>query len=285
MDKRSLKKEIKKLVRTTLSRASSRSKTNPKYGWFRDTPDERDYPFSRVAKLDRATVFQPVDLRTTPLHPIVLDQGQLGSCTAFGTTYITHFVRDKLNKTPHFYPSTLFTYYVTRILQGTVTQDSGASVRNAMMSVNKYGMVDETLWPYDITKFKTNPPQNVYTQALNHKAMNYYRIPDGDTTAMQQCLADGYPFVFGFTVFEQFESNKCYQDGIVEVPKKTKKGILGGHCMACVGWKVINGKNYFITQNSWGTSGLGNGGFWYFPFEYFQNKKIANDFWTVRVQE
>jgi hypothetical protein len=37
------------------------------------------------------------------------------------------------------------------------------------------------------------------------------------------CLAQGYPFVFGFSVYESFESQEVAKTGKVNMPKKNEK--------------------------------------------------------------
>jgi hypothetical protein len=44
-------------------------------------------------------------------------------------------------------------YYNERAIEGTVTTDSGARIRDGMKSIANQGECDETLWPYDLTKF------------------------------------------------------------------------------------------------------------------------------------
>jgi len=48
------------------------------------------------------------------------------------------------------------------------------------------------------------PPKPCFTAAKKHQILSYYRIQTLDE--MRICLAAGYPFVFGFTVYEAFES-------------------------------------------------------------------------------
>ena len=67
---------------------------------------------------------------------------------------------------------------------------------------------------------------------------------------MQGCLAEGFPFVFGFTVYESFESQPVADTGIVPMPTTGEK-VVGGHCVAAVGYDDT--KRAFIIRNSWGT--------------------------------
>lgn len=249
-----------------------------KYGWIKDNRDKRDKLFK--AKAVPPQSFTPTDLRAD--CATVMDQGKLGACTAFGTVEMVHFVRKK-QKQQDFTPSPLFTYYTTRQIENSVNRDAGAMVRNAIKSAVLYGVVQEEKWNYDITKFKVKPNPGVYAEALKHQTLKYHRINDGVIRDMQQCLFEGYPFTFGAALFASFESAEVATSGIVPIPR-TGEWQVGGHCMLCVGWKVLDGRNYFIIQNSWGTD-WGDKGFCYIPFEYMGNRKLANDFWTIRLEE
>jgi hypothetical protein len=47
---------------------------------------------------------------------------------------------------------------------------------------------------------------------------------------MRSCLAEGFPFVFGFTVYESFESQQVARTGVVLMPK-SKEGVVGCHAV------------------------------------------------------
>ncbi len=66
---------------------------------------------------------------------------------------------------------------------------------------------------------------------------------------MKGCLASGYPFVFGFTVYESFESDQVAQTGHVPMPQAGEQ-VVGGHAVLAVGYDDSN--QWFIVRNSWG---------------------------------
>src|SRR5580658_4210142 len=96
-----------------------------RYGWIPDLPDARD----RVFKAPRRAAALPksADLRSG--CPAVYDQGDLGSCTANAIAGALEFDQRK-QKLPVFTPSRLFIYYNERALEGTVSTDSGAMLRD-----------------------------------------------------------------------------------------------------------------------------------------------------------
>lgn len=217
-----------------------------KYGWRKDNPDQRDF-YTTFYAFDFQIPSQ-VDLRK--FCPPIYDQGELGSCTANAISAALEFDEIKQNTASEFTPSRLFIYYNERAIEGTIASDAGASLRDGIKSVVKLGSCSETEWPYDIEKFTEKPSNQCYTDALNFKATFYQKIHQ-DTLHMKACLAAGLPFVFGFTVYESFESDEVAKTGMVQLPT-AQEAVIGGHAVLCVGYNDIDQR--FIVRNSWGTS-------------------------------
>jgi C1A family cysteine protease len=245
------------------------------YGWVRDFPDARDLTYS-AALPTLTSLPSKVDLR--PKCPPVYDQGQLGSCTANGIGGAVQFAQMKLGKAA-FTPSRLFIYYSERAIEGTVSSDSGAQVRDGIKSVATIGAPPETDWPYDITQFAVQPPPQAYADAKLDLVSTYAKVPQS-LAQMQGCLAEGFPIVFGFTVYSSFESAAVASTGIVPMPNTTKETVLGGHCMLIVGYD--DSKRVFIVRNSWNTT-WGMKGYCTMPYEYLTNAHLSSDFWTIRA--
>lgn len=245
-----------------------------RYGWVPDLPDHRDFtyavPAHVISKIPRG-----VDLR--PQCPPVYDQGQLGSCTANAIAGALEFDMMK-QKLQVFTPSRLFIYYNERVMEGTVNSDSGAQIRDGIKSVGTQGDCPETEWPYDISKFAVKPPQSCYDDAVQHKALNYRSI-DQNLADMKGCLAEGYPFVYGFVVYESFESPAVAKTGKVPMPA-SNEATIGGHAVVAVGYN--DDDQWFICRNSWGT-GWGAKGYFYMPYAYLLDDNLADDMWTIRL--
>jgi C1A family cysteine protease len=96
---------------------------------------------------------------------------------------------------------------------------------------------------------------------------------------MKGCLASGYPFAFGFTVYESFESQQVAQTGNAPMPQPGEQ-VLGGHAVLAVGYDDAN--QWFIVRNSWGTA-WGMKGYFTLPYAYLTGSGLASDFWTVRL--
>nr|MDQ6913620.1 C1 family peptidase [Verrucomicrobiota bacterium] len=113
-------------------------------------------------------------------------------------------------------------------------------------------------------------------QAKKHRITTYRRLNLLDE--MRTCLADGFPFVFGFTVYDSFESAAVAQSGVVNLPLPKEK-VIGGHAVMAVGYN--DAQQRFIIRNSWNTD-WGMKGYFTMPYEYLSDRNLSDDFWTVR---
>ena len=219
------------------------------YGWRKDLPDQRDYKFKAKKGL---VIPKKVDLRSKlakkliePNLPTILDQGQLGSCVFNSSANAIRFVETKQAET-QVMPSRLFMYYNTRVLEGTVASDAGASMAVSPLDVAQNGMTYQT-----VAQTKSS---------------------------IKACLASGLVFVAGISVYSSFESDAVAKTGIVPIPAKNES-LLGGHAILVVGYD--DSKSRWICMNSWGTT-WGDNGFFYLPYSYLTNTKLASDFWTIQ---
>lgn len=246
-------------------------------GWVPDLPDGRDLlyaaPLKPLAKLP-----EKVSLRKK--CPRVYDQGELGSCTANAIAGALEFNQMKQRLKSVFTPSRLFIYYNERAMLGTVESDSGAMIRDGIKSVAKRGACKETSWPYEIKRFREKPGKGCYAEARKHQAIQYMRV-NQSLSQLKGCLAEGFPFVFGFAVYESFVSGKVEKTGEVPMPRAGEE-FLGGHAVLAVGYDEPAQR--FIVRNSWGRS-WGKGGYFTMPYPYLTQSSLSRDFWTIRRVE
>ena len=245
------------------------------YGWLPDIPDNRDHLYGAVRKIP-AKLPAKVDLR--PNCSPVESQGDLGSCTAHALTGALEFLMKK-DKVKFSDLSRLFIYYNERVIEHSVKTDSGAMLRDGIKTLARQGACTEKLWPYDITKFAKKPPKACYTEALDRQILAYARLATVDE--MRACLADGFPFVFGFAVYDGFESQQVAKAGVVDMPKPNER-MLGGHAVLGVGYD--DRAKRFIVRNSWGPV-WGQKGYFTMPYAYLADRNLSDDFWTIRRAE
>jgi len=246
-----------------------------KLGWKPQFPDYRDLKLTLKAD-DVTSLPSKVDLRN--LCPAVYDQGDLGSCTANSIAGAYEFEKMK-QKQPYFIPSRLFIYYNERVLEGTVKTDSGAQLRDGIKTVVKQGVCPETEWPYT-KNFKSKPSSKCYKDAKKNEVTQYLAVTQ-TANQLKGCLALGYPYVFGFTVYSSFMTEQVAQTGIMPMPS-ADDSVEGGHAVMAVGYD--DSKQVYIIRNSWG-DGWGDKGYFYMPYAYMQNTNLCSDFWTIRMVE
>lgn len=241
-----------------------------------DTRDVRDLIWQPTV----ATPFElpaAVRLDETPAGEFApYDQGPLGSCTANGLSGAVEFDLRAQHLTD-FRPARLAVYWWERYIEGTTGTDSGAAIRDGVKVLNTIGAPPETLWPYDVAKFKVKPTKTVVIAAGKTLVTKYERVLVNVTT-FQQVLASGKPIVFGITVYPSFEQN-VGSNGVVPMPSRGEQP-LGGHCMLLVGYAPLGGKLYFRVRNSWGT-GWADKGYCWLPAGYVASSQFASDCWSL----
>lgn len=246
-------------------------------GWHPSLPDLRDAPYEQ--KLREEIKAGPLPRYVDRHHecPPIWNQGRLGSCTGHGSSAGWAQDRHKLGQ-EFFEPSRLFAYYNARAEEGTTQTDAGATVRDVIKGIAKWGLPPQELWPYDTSKFALKPPQAAYNAAAAHTATEYNPVTQ-NLDYMKAVLADGYVIVFGFTIYQSFYRANSPRTGLITMPSGK---ALGGHCVAAVGY---NSKSLFCLRNSWGTD---NGdpnmpGHYWMPPEYITHPMLAGDFWVIRT--
>ena len=247
-------------------------RSNKWYGWLPDLPDRRDLRCQQMSKLALRKLPLAVDLRDgcSPVE----NQGKLGSCTANALVGALEFLEVKAGQ-PLVDLSRLFIYYNERVIEGSVQEDSGAYLRDGIKALAKLGVCAEALWPYNIAKFTQKPTAACYVQAMQHLIASYHRLATVDD--MRACLAGGYPFVFGFTVYESFESAAVTASGVVNLPQPAET-VLGGHAVMGVGYDDATQR--FIVRNSWDRD-WGQKGYFTMPYAYLADRDLSDDFWMI----
>ena len=245
------------------------------YGWKPDFPDPRDFRYKVVQpqrELKSVSLITEYDLyNTSPCY----DQSTIGSCTGNGIGFTEELNFIKVGR--RFMPARLFIYYNERLKEDSVQYDSGAQIRDGVSTLVEFGVCDEKFVPYNIADFRNKPSLLAYAEAIKHIAIEYRRIDNTNIVELVDCLSQGYPIVFGFTVFNSFESTQVAKDGIVGLPIPGEP-VMGGHCCVIVGFDAE--AQTFTIRNSWGTD-WGIKGYFTMPVSYITNGQLASDFWMV----
>ena len=108
--------------------------------------------------------------------------------------------------------------------------------------------------------------------------MSYSRLVQS-LPQLKGCLASGYPFVFGFTVYESFESQQVAQTGIVPMPAagesctRRSRGDRGG----------LRRQPKPLHRAQLLGHGLGHAGLLHHTLRLPDGTQSLSDFWTIRL--
>lgn len=227
--------------------------------------------------LPKLSVAATGDVDLSP-YCTVSNQYSLSSCAGNATADAIEILNDIQEKAaakaegrapkPPIQVSRLFIYSMARGIMDDdgdgktdLNLDNGTYIRLCFDVLSRYGVCDESVWPYDESKVFTPPSFKALRQAVGHRIHSYYRIAETGQArldAIIKALRGNHPVVFGTVVDRDFLNEKTSS------PVKIPTGeILGGHAMIIVGYKGGN----FLVKNSWGKNWR-QGGFTLFTPEY-----------------
>lgn len=254
-----------------------------RYGYHKDLIDHRDYGVAHVP-LMKATA---TSMSNIAFMGPVLDQGDEGSCTAHAAAADREYLHWKELSVRHqevapggegmFSPS--FLYYKERELDGTLDEgDCGSYGRTSCRALAKFGCALRADMPYVAGDFGRAPNADQLDAAAKWATGGYHRL--GTVQDMRDCIASGYNFRIGFTVYPSFE--KVRGDGIW-MPDPKGEQQLGGHEVLAIGYDddVIHG-GAFLVRNSWG-SAWGVEGNFYLRYADAADPAVLMDAWIQHL--
>lgn len=225
-----------------------------------------------LAKTSTGTMMAAATVLTLDCPPVG-DQGQQGSCTAWGTTYAArsiswHYKMGGSWSTATNIFSPAYVYNQTKVSDC----NSGAYTTSALDLLKSQGACRWNLMTYTDQDCGTMPNSSQTADAANFKIPSYSRV--GLTTdSIKSFLASSKAVVVAGPVNNAFESL-----GNGAVLTSFTGSSLGGHCYCVVGYD--DGKQAFKFLNSWGTS-WATSGYGYISYNYitswWQEAYVVND--------
>lgn len=255
------------------------SPASRRYGYHKDRPDFRDYGIGPITFVrPSAAVMSNIAL----MGP-VLNQGAEGSCTAHAAAADREFLhwKELERRGEPVVPggeglcSPSFIYYLERLEDGSLADgDAGSYGRTSCKVLNKYGCALRADMPYVVGDFNHAPTPEQLTAAVKWATGGYHRLSTVDD--MKACIASGYNFRVGFTVYESFEH--IGHDGHWSPSKHERQ--LGGHEVLAIGFD--DNKQAFQIRNSWGSDWGARGDF-YLRYQDAADSDILQDAWIQHL--
>jgi hypothetical protein len=276
-------------------------------GWKQDPYDDRDRDALKTRFITKAAPVAVIP-SSSDNHDIVkiVDQGQLGSCTANSTGQIIRAAQilelresgmslAAAQNVLEFW-SRLWAYFLARGFDHTTKEDAGTNIRTIFKAINKYGFCAESTWPYNDNTdpdkgpvtFDKMPSAEAFREsydlrndAENIKAnvVDYARITEvgqARINAVKLALSQRHLIAFGTTVTEKFCSDGSANKGKPIDPPTANDALAGGHAMA-MGSYDASGVGVI---NSWSKS-YGLDGWCRFSWDYVVWAQTT-DLWVVR---
>lgn len=274
------------------------------WGWRPQTPDPRDYRIAPKPQTLRG--LRPfADLRASfPYAP--LDQGRIGSCTAFAWSAAFSVARKRAGRRL-WKPSPLFLYWCERDAEGTVGTDAGATMRTGAKAISAFGIPGESFWPYDDTpaasdgtwkpsaRPRKKPGATAFAAAADYQGLTFFTVGQ-NPVSLRGMLSEGWPITFGIVVYSSlFDRLTGLPRSVVPMPRLDRDDPLGGHAVCLAGYNDGPGaadlgsghelpERHFLVRNSWGESQQ-MGGYFALPYDYVLNADLAADFGAIQQVE
>ena len=253
----------------------------------RDVRDRRDEKYAFALTAEHHARKLPAVVNLLANCPAVLDQGASGTCTAHAVASAFAYLH-RIHKARRIKPSARFVFYNERAMTRQLGVHCVVHLRDALKAASVKGVCPESFWPYrdDERLLRKRPPEQAFQAAHKKRLATYHRILIESHPRhvfllhLKHCLADGYPFVFGFQTYESFRKRHGkWKDGVMPIPNRRTEAKTEGHAVMAIGYD--DRRKAFLIRNSWSAAWGRNGDF-YMPYGLITDPKITFDFWTLR---
>ena len=107
--------------------------------------------------------------------------------------------------------------------------------------------------------------------------MSYSRLSQ-TLNQMKGCLASGFPFVFGFTVYESFESQTWRRPASCRCQRRRERARRPRGPGRGLRRQPPALHRAQLLGHGWGMQG-----YFTMPYAYLTDRGLASDFWTIRL--
>ncbi len=209
-------------------------------GYKRDKVDSRDLMLSALQLPEVVPTSASVLQKTIAIK----NQGSTGSCVGQSVSNAIRLAYLVGNDEQCANLSALFVYYNSRKEETTLISDTGTYIRDAIKSVQKFGVCPESKWAFSTLRVNRMPDWNAYRTAHDRRGLRgYYRIASGDLDGVRRAIAHNRPVVAGWDVNQSFMD----YSGVGSIGAQSAP-YLGGHAMIIAAYTPSD----WTIVNSWG---------------------------------
>lgn len=199
----------------------------------------------------------------------ITDQKSHGSCNGFaGAAALSKArwlrgIRDKM---------ILSGAFLYSLINGG--RDNGSMLEDGLREVQKTGICPASLVGWDAI-YPKQQPANARSEAAKHKGMKCYAVQTKQ--GFRSALAAGFPVIVAVQAGGNFQ--RLNAQGIAGVDSGG-----GNHAIHSYDIEIIGGKEYYLTDNSWGTS-YGQSGRCLLAWESFAQTFGRHTFYAIASTE
>lgn len=195
--------------------------------------------------------------------PKIGDQGDLGSCVGWSTTYYGFTIVKRLihgKNYPAFSPLSVFNRYSFK--KGLDPCKGGAYIDECLAILMNQGC------PFNKDYDKPNCSIDKSKKKYKDFLYNYERIQSNNAKQIKMALANNNPVIIGIDVYAGGSGNNLNtkfldSNGVLKLENfRNNKYLVSGHALCVVGYDDNVGGGAFKIVNSWGKDWGKDGFFW-----------------------
>ncbi|WP_037314827.1 C1 family peptidase [Salegentibacter sp. Hel_I_6] len=204
--------------------------------------------------------------------PPVRNQGNLGSCVSWATSYYMKSFQEKIESGLPYSEANIFSPSYT-YNQLTGDDCGGTSIQETLALIEEQGVATLELFPYMDDNCTTQPDETV-TEAASDARISDFKALSGENmiAEMKTLITQQNPIVIGAVLSPEFGKTdsfglSAYREHSVDYDEVTC------HAMLVIGFD--DEVNAFKVVNSWG-QGWGDAGFVWIDYQAFENVTDEN---------
>ncbi|WP_234117224.1 C1 family peptidase [Clostridium hydrogenum] len=203
--------------------------------------------------------------------PAVENQGELGSCTTFATTYDKTYQENLKRNWGMTTQNHIFSpqYIYSQLHADNSADGGGCSYSDAFNLLDSQGCTTLDDMPYSgkLYSYKTKPTATQRTHAANYKEKTWGQLQSGNVEEIKEEIESWNPVLISIPVYPQFDDLSVND----QIYNSTAGKYEGAHALCVVGYD--DSRQAVKIINSWGTD-WGVDGYGWISYDFLKNNNI-----------